>query len=468
MAPGKTVYYNGIAFAPVAARMSMVISAPAEVVWDTVSKFGKQALWMGSVEGQHIFTELLGGQTVDYVGAVRAFGIADKLIFEQLTCLDHKKMVMSWQGISHPMNSNPFPASFLNFKGTFKLSRVYIPGNQTFMDWTIELLTEVHAVDYMQESMNGIMRVGMLNLQKYLAAGAHPSASLEMQIKPPEVYGIHKIPQPASAAMLLHQERRGQEHSGVANMMYAHQTYVPAPMQQSAPILSRDRIDMTANKLELTVPLLHEPHTAKEVLVGAYNTLGHQAASSNSMLHPVTHPFSQPVPSASAAQQQYSSQQLFAQRQRGAMPQHIQGGMGGSIASNPLPASSHSMNPFLSAATVSSAVQSMLQPAQLSRPSPRTMHGSGQSQSQTGPSSSQVQSGLPRVRSGSHLAEAAGNQGIGRNLSGERYPAPRAAQDIRDIGALDSLSISDVPRDRLRRSGNSGTFQQQQQQQQQQ
>ena len=37
---------TGIAFAPVAARMSMVISAPAEVVWDTVSKFGKQALWM--------------------------------------------------------------------------------------------------------------------------------------------------------------------------------------------------------------------------------------------------------------------------------------------------------------------------------------------------------------------------------------------------------------------------------------
>ena len=54
---------------------------------------------------------------------------------------------------------------------------------------------------------------------------------------------------------------------------------------------------------------------------------------------------------------------------------------------------------------------------------------------------------------------------LSRNLSGERYPAPRAAQDIRDIGALDSLSISDVPRDRLRRSGNSGTFQQQQQQQ---
>lgn len=27
----------------------------------------------------------------------------------------------------------------------------------------MELLTEVHAVDYMQDSMNGIMRVGLLS-----------------------------------------------------------------------------------------------------------------------------------------------------------------------------------------------------------------------------------------------------------------------------------------------------------------
>ena len=40
--------------------------------------------------------------------------------------------------------------------------------------------------------------------------------------------------------------------AGVANMMYAHQTYVPAPVQQSAPILSVDRIDTTAHNLELT------------------------------------------------------------------------------------------------------------------------------------------------------------------------------------------------------------------------
>jgi hypothetical protein len=35
-----------------------------------------------------------GSQTADFVGAVRVFGIADKLIFEQLTRLDQEKRVM--------------------------------------------------------------------------------------------------------------------------------------------------------------------------------------------------------------------------------------------------------------------------------------------------------------------------------------------------------------------------------------
>ena len=53
------------------------------------------------------------------------------------------------------------------------------------------------------------------DLQKYIAAGCHPSASLEMQMKPPAIYGISKMPQPASAAMLLHQDLRS-EQSGAS------------------------------------------------------------------------------------------------------------------------------------------------------------------------------------------------------------------------------------------------------------
>ena len=37
---------------------------------------------------------LQGGETADYVGAVRVFGIADKMLFEQLTRLDDREMFM--------------------------------------------------------------------------------------------------------------------------------------------------------------------------------------------------------------------------------------------------------------------------------------------------------------------------------------------------------------------------------------
>ena len=68
-----------------------------------------------------------------------------------------------WQGISHPMNTNPFPASFLNFKASLQLAPVLIPGRQTFLDWQMYLMTETHAVDYMRESMEGIMRFALLS-----------------------------------------------------------------------------------------------------------------------------------------------------------------------------------------------------------------------------------------------------------------------------------------------------------------
>lgn len=70
-------------------------------------------------------------------------------------------MRRSWQGISHPMNTNPFPASFLNFKATLALAPVTIPGEHTFLDWTMDLYTEMHAVEFMRDSMDNIMRVGL-------------------------------------------------------------------------------------------------------------------------------------------------------------------------------------------------------------------------------------------------------------------------------------------------------------------
>ena len=54
-----SIMYNGIQFSPVSTRQSIVVPHSAEVLWSVVGQFSKQALWMGTVEGQPIFTQLL-------------------------------------------------------------------------------------------------------------------------------------------------------------------------------------------------------------------------------------------------------------------------------------------------------------------------------------------------------------------------------------------------------------------------
>ena len=51
--------YNGVQFAPVTTKQSIIIPHSAEVVWPVVKSFGRAATWMGSVEGQRIFSQLL-------------------------------------------------------------------------------------------------------------------------------------------------------------------------------------------------------------------------------------------------------------------------------------------------------------------------------------------------------------------------------------------------------------------------
>ena len=63
--------------------------------------------------------------------------------------------------MTHPMNSNPWPAAFVNFKASIQVFPVSIPGNQTFLEWRMELLTEHHAAAHMTQAMNDIMAVGL-------------------------------------------------------------------------------------------------------------------------------------------------------------------------------------------------------------------------------------------------------------------------------------------------------------------
>lgn len=238
--------YNGVQYAPVSAKRSIVVPHSAEVLWSVIGKFGKQALWMGTVEGRPIFTQLLGGESADYVGAVRVFGIADKLLFEQLTKLDNQDMIMCWQLTTHPMNSNPFPAAFLNCKASLQVFPVSIPGGQAFTEWRIDLLTEAQHVGHMSKAIDDIMLVGYTNLIKYMnksmtSSGGHSSGSTTQggivgSTVAPSAYGVQFMPQPAAVhthTQSLSQATQSGPLTG-SSAFLQQPTFVPAPGESLA------------------------------------------------------------------------------------------------------------------------------------------------------------------------------------------------------------------------------------------
>ena len=72
--------------------------------------------------------------------------------------------------MTHPMNSNPFPAAFVNFKAELRVWPISIPsdGKQCFLQWRMDLLTEQHAVAHMTQAMTDIMIVGLTSKARTL------------------------------------------------------------------------------------------------------------------------------------------------------------------------------------------------------------------------------------------------------------------------------------------------------------
>lgn len=82
--------------------------------------------------------------------------------------------------MTHPMNSNPFPAAFVNFKGELQVWSISIPSSssQCFVEWRMNLLTEQHAVGLMTQSMNDIMQMSLASMSTFSVCNiAEPEAT---------------------------------------------------------------------------------------------------------------------------------------------------------------------------------------------------------------------------------------------------------------------------------------------------
>ncbi|CAK0784414.1 hypothetical protein CVIRNUC_007618 [Coccomyxa viridis] len=271
----RIVSYNGATYGRVSVHLSMVISAPVQKAWKVAAQFGNMAQWLGTVDGHQIHTQLLGGHLVDHIGAVRVVSIADKRIVEKLTVLDSQTMTMAWHIISHPLAINPFPASYLNCRTGFTIASVTIPGNQAFMDWKLTMLTELHAMDNMKAILGGMMRVGMLNIQKHFTRSELPPMQKKLlrlpnapPILPPIAEGLHP-PQNMPAIGSAFPRTAAPETSLDA-------VFMSAPLERQS-MFNADSITNAATYMEMTVPLLHEAEAAGSHLFGQTDSQSSQA-----------------------------------------------------------------------------------------------------------------------------------------------------------------------------------------------
>ncbi|KAK9806284.1 hypothetical protein WJX72_008452 [[Myrmecia] bisecta] len=197
---------------------------------------------MGTVEGQPIFSQLLGNETHEHVGVARAFGIGNKLLIEQLTRLDPTEMILNWQLLSHPLNTNPWPSSFVNFKASLQVFPVLIPGGQSFINWSMELLTEQHAVGAMVKAMEDIQKLGLTNLQVYLAAGLRTPVTAPLA---PASFHISQMMQPEQT-LAAQQQSAGMGHLPV---LPQNPIYCPPP---GTPMLTPSAVQPVSSALTQT------------------------------------------------------------------------------------------------------------------------------------------------------------------------------------------------------------------------
>eukprot|EP00884_Botryococcus_braunii_P008204 jgi/Botrbrau1/17385/Bobra.0767s0001.1 len=172
--------------AHVSVCVSGVVAAPIEDVWSHVRVFGGVAKWLPTIGAAELKSELLPGQVEGQIGCIRRVIFDNGLhaIVEQLVALDDADHVMKYKVISHPLNKNPFPGSFLNFSTTITLRKITL-GNGTFMEWMGEFHTESSLVDTMKSDLRGRFEAGFQGLanlmlqQKAVAEQLLPTANGE-------------------------------------------------------------------------------------------------------------------------------------------------------------------------------------------------------------------------------------------------------------------------------------------------
>ncbi|KAK9786893.1 hypothetical protein WJX73_006312, partial [Symbiochloris irregularis] len=149
-------------------RVSGVLAASLDLVWPVMRQFGSLP-FIRNIGQEAVHVQLLEGYFENQVGAVRYVGLGNHKLVERLTALDDTRHTMSYKLISHPLNSNPFLGSFVNYAATYKLLSVTL-GNHAFCEMEGTFYTEHTQVQEMHSKLEALYFHYIQGLNAYMVA----------------------------------------------------------------------------------------------------------------------------------------------------------------------------------------------------------------------------------------------------------------------------------------------------------
>ncbi|KAK9853601.1 hypothetical protein WJX84_000224 [Apatococcus fuscideae] len=141
------------------AYASCVCPFPLGDSWQVIRDWGSFA-WLPQLFGSRLNSALQSDGTADDC-VVRRTTFGKACVYERLLVLDDLQHLMRWQIITGKADSqNPFPASLVNYVTAIQLLPVSV-GNQTYLAWSGDFLTEA----YMAVQMKAVFEAIGINLR---------------------------------------------------------------------------------------------------------------------------------------------------------------------------------------------------------------------------------------------------------------------------------------------------------------
>ncbi|EIE20414.1 hypothetical protein COCSUDRAFT_43861 [Coccomyxa subellipsoidea C-169] len=150
-------------------------------VWKIVRGFGTVSDWMAPVGLERISSTLLPGSIEGQLGALRRVCFGEMGFVEQLDGLDDDHRIIKWRVISHPLNTNPFPGSFLNYKAKIRLRDVTI-STATFLEIEAEFDTEHTSAEAMRRELTARHEASIRGLLTLLSAKPAQQANVQAML----------------------------------------------------------------------------------------------------------------------------------------------------------------------------------------------------------------------------------------------------------------------------------------------